>query len=66
MAQCYLSKHGLPGSPQHQPDQATGQPEIIETGKRAMRGQMEGERKKRWVGGGAYDRRIHGGKKAGE
>lgn len=33
----------LPGAPEHQPDQATGQPEIMETGKRAMRGHMEGK-----------------------
>lgn len=28
--------------PEHRSDQATGQPEIIETGKRAMRGHTDG------------------------
>ncbi|CAB1416344.1 unnamed protein product [Pleuronectes platessa] len=64
VAQCYLSELGLPGAPEHQLDQATGQPEIIETGNRAMRGHTEAE----GGGGGAgtCDRRTGGRMKAGE
>lgn len=65
-AQCYLSQHGLLGAPEQQPDQATGQPEIIETGKRAMRGHTEGEERVGGRGTGTYDRSTGGRMKSGE